>query len=143
MRVKTLITVTLFILIGCIAVVAQAELPKTSEGDYPSVALLNLANKADSGYSKTYKVPYKITQYVFEAAADTITSADSLIVILQCSPTGSAAGPWFNHATWRCGVQGEVFRQVISGAGRYVRCLYQCKGSGIANDFRCYLTPKE
>jgi hypothetical protein len=121
---------------------AQTDLPKSNNGDYQLITLFNAVNKADTGYTAVYKVPFNITQMIFEGVADTVTASDSLIIIIQGSPTGTTTGPWFTQGTWRCGTLGEANRQIISVADRYIRVAYQCKGSAIANDFRCYLTPK-
>ncbi len=142
MRTKNLFIALAMLALTASSVFAQYDLPKTSGGDYQTVTLFNLVNKADTAYSAVYKTPYNVTQIIFEGVADTVTASDSLIVVIQGSPTGTVIGPWFTHAVWRCGVLGEANRQIIIGADRYIRALYQCKGSAIANDFRCYITPK-
>lgn len=123
-------------------VFAQIDLPKSNIGDFQSVTLFNAVNKADTGYSAVYRIPFNITQIIFEGVADTVTASDSLIIIIQGSPTGAATGPWFTQGVWRCGTLGEANRQTITASDRYIRVTYLCKGSAIANDFRCYLTPK-
>jgi hypothetical protein len=141
-KFSSIAVMVFLILFSSFKVFGQLELPKSSDGDYSTVLLLNLSNKADSGFSRTYKIPHSITQAVFEVAADTISASDSLIVTLQGSPTGKAEGPWFTIYTLRSGTSGEVLRQYLTNTDRYIRCLYQCKGSAISNDFRCFFTPK-
>jgi len=142
MKGRKYISIIFMVLFLQIIVSAQTELPREASGDYATVTILNLINKADSSSSKVYKVPYNVTQFVFEAVSDTITTADSLIIMLQGSPTGKNDGPWFTYLTWRTGTGGEINKQTVATVDRYVRAVYQCKGSAISNDFRCYLTPK-
>ena len=143
MKIQKALCLCMLLIVMQFSVFAQQSLPQTSDGDLTTVPIFNLVNKADSGYSKVYKVPYNVTQLIFEAAADTITSADSLIIIMQGSPTGKTEGPWFNYGVWRTGLSGDTYRFVINPADHFFRGLYQCKGSAIQNDFRCYITPKK